>query len=60
MGHRLLEEPVSHLVLLKSQTFPASGFTGIQEMSRQSKGSTITRYKFRANSLFTSIIFPSC
>lgn len=37
MSHRLLEELVSYLVLLKSKTFSASGFTRIWEVSRQSK-----------------------
>lgn len=53
MSQRLLEEPVPYLVLLKSKTFPALGFTRIQEVNRQSKGSTITRHKFRSNSSFT-------
>lgn len=53
MSQRLLEEPVPYLVLLKSKTFPALGFTRIQEANRQSKGSTITRHKFRSNSSFT-------
>lgn len=55
VSHRLLEESVSYLVLLKSKTFPTLGFTRIWEVSRQSKGSTITR--FQAQKLIYSYTF---
>lgn len=60
MSHRLLEEPVSYLVLLKSKIFSALGFTRVWEVSRQTKGSTITRHKVRSKSSFTPTLSPSC
>lgn len=59
MSHRLLEEPVSYLVLLKSKIFSALGFTRVWEVSRQTKGSTITRHKVRSKSSFTPTLSPS-